>query len=324
MSAFTADIPHAVASFYDRLLLEREKPYLVHTNFGQVRNIPVGNTGTIKFRKYNTLAVNITPLTEGVTPDGTSATVTDITAVALWYGDYITFSDQVTIESPDPVLTELTEVLSEQAGQSVEVLTRNVLVAGTNVMHADASSPKVNAATTDVAVTDTLDATILNLAISDLRSSNAKYITSFVSPDKGYETSPVAPCFVGVVHPMLATSLKAITNFVPVEKYANQAQVMDNEIGKYDRVRFVESTQAYVDEGAGAGGIDVYSLLIFAKDAYGITAISGNSMKMIVKALGKSGSADPLNQRGTIGWKANHITKILNQSWMIRVECASV
>jgi len=324
MSAFLAEIPHAVASFYDRLLLEREKPYLVHTNFGQTRNIPVGNTGTIKFRKYNALAVNTTPLTEGETPAGTSASVSDITATALWYGDYMTYSDKVTIESPDPVLTELTEVLAEQAGQSVDTLARNVLVLGTNVIYADASSPKVNSERGHVSVTDVLDDKILNDAIADLRSSNAKYITNFVSPDAGYATAPVAPCFVGIVHPMISAQLKAITNFTPVEKYANKGDVMPNEIGKYDRVRFVESTQAYIADNEGNGSIDVYCTLIFAKDAYGVTAIQGNAMKMIVKAIGSSGSADPLNQRGTIGWKANHITKILNQSWMIRIEHAAV
>ena len=324
MSAFVTDIPHAVASFYDRLMLEREKPYIVHGNFGQVRNIPVGNTGTIKFRKYGELAVNTTALTEGETPAGTSATVSDITAVALWYGDYMTYSDQVTIESPDPVLTELTEVLSEQAGQSVDTLDRNVLVAGTNVMFADANSPKTNAETGDIVATDVIDSTTLTNAIADLRSSNAKYITNFVSPDAGYLTTPVAPCFVGIIHPMISAQLKAISGFSPVEQYANKGDVMPNEIGKYDRVRFVESTMAYVDEGVGGGGEDVYSTLIFGKDAYGITSIQGNAMKMIVKQLGSSGSADPLNQRGTIGWKANHICRILNQAWMIRIEHAAV
>ena len=322
MSAFIADIPHAVASFYDRLLLEREKPYLVHGNFGQVRNIPVGNTGTIKFRKYGALAVNTTALEEGTTPAGTSATVSDITAVALWYGDYMTYSDQVTIESPDPVLTELTEVLSEQAGQSLDTLDRNVLVAGTNVQYADHGSDG-NDERSDIASDDVLEAATLNDAIADLRSSNAKYITNFISPDMGYDTAPVAPCFVGIVHPMAVSSLKAITNFTPVEKYANKGDVMPNEVGKYDRVRFVESTQAKVweDEGAGAA-VDVYATLIFGKDAYGVTSIQGNAMKMIVKALGSSGSADPLNQRGTIGWKANRVCKILNQAWMIRIEHA--
>jgi len=324
MSASVTTIPHAINNYYDRLLLEREKPYLVHPNFGQVRNIPVGGTGVIKFRKYGALTANITPLTEGETPAGTNPSVTDITATALWYGDYITYTDKVTIESPDPVLTELTEVLGEQAGLSIDTLSRDVLVQGTNVLFADASSPKVNAQTSDVSATDVLEKVILDRAISTLRSANAKYITNFVSPDAGYLTTPVAPCFVGIVHPQTVVNLKAITGFVSVEQYANKGDVMPNEVGKYDRVRFVESTQAYVEEDGGNGSIDVYHTLIFGKDAYGVTSIQGNAMQMFITELGSSGSADPLKQRGTIGWKANHITKILNQSWMIRIEHAIV
>ena len=47
-------------------------------------------------------------------------------------------------------------------------------------------------------------------------------------------------------------------------------------------------------------------------------------MKMFVKELGSSGSSDPLDQRGSIGWKANVVAKILNQSWMVRIESALV
>jgi N4-gp56 family major capsid protein len=218
----------------------------------------------------------------------------------------------------------LTEVLGEQAGLSIDTLSRDVLVQGTNVLFADASSPKVNAQTSDVSATDVLEKVILDRAISTLRSANAKYITNFVSPDAGYLTTPVAPCFVGIVHPQTVVNLKAITGFVSVEQYANKGDVMPNEVGKYDRVRFVESTQAYVEEDGGNGSIDVYHTLIFGKDAYGVTSIQGNAMQMFITELGSSGSADPLKQRGTIGWKANHITKILNQSWMIRIEHAIV
>ena len=324
MSASVTTIPHAINNYYDRLLLEREKPYLVFPNFGQVRNIPVGNTGVIKFRKYGALTANITPLTEGETPAGTNPSVVDITATALWYGDYITYTDKVTIESPDPVLTELTEVLGEQAGLSIDTLARDVLVLGTNVVYADATSPKANAQTSDVSATDVLEKVIIDKAVSTLRSANAKYITNFVSPDAGYLTTPVAPCFIGIVHPNSVVNLKAITGFTSVEQYANKGDVMPNEVGKYDRVRFIESTQAPIKEDDGNGSIDVYCTLIFGKDAYGVTSIQGNAMKTIIKALGSEGSGDPLDQRGSIGWKANFITKILNQSWMIRIEHAIV
>lgn len=319
MAANTTTIPHAISAFYDRLLLERAVPYLVHTNFGQTRDIPVGNTGTIKFRKYGALSANTTPLEEGVTPAGTSPSVTDITADVDWYGDYIKYTDKVTIESPDPVLTELTELLGEQAGLSLDTLAREVLAAGTNVQYVGAGT-----STVEVTASDVLTSAELDEAVANLRSSNAKYITSFIDPDEGYDTSPVAPCFIGIVHPNKVATLKGITGFTPVEKYARQGDVMPNEVGKYDRIRFVESTQAKVkeDSGAGSPAIDVYCTLIIAQNAYGVTRIKGNAMKTYVKPLGSEGSGDPLNQRGSIGWKASFVAKILQQSWMLRIESA--
>jgi N4-gp56 family major capsid protein len=321
MAANTTTISHALTEYYDRLLLERAVPYLVHTNFGQVRDIPVGMGDTIKFRKYGALSTNTTALTEGTTPAGTSPTVTDITASPSWYGDYITYTDKVSIESPDPVLTELTEILAEQAGQSIDELARDVLVAGTNVQYADVGSDG-NTATSDVASDDVITTSELNSAIADLRNSNARYMTSFINPDEGYNTTPVAPCYIGIVHPNKVATLKALTGWSSVEEYARKGDVMPNEVGKYDRIRFIESTQAKVFEGAGALGIDVYATLILGQNAYGVSRIKGNAMKTIVKALGSEGSGDPLDQRGSVGWKANFVAKILQQSWMLRLETA--
>lgn len=322
--ANTTTIPHAIASYYDRLLLERESPHLAHALFGQVRNIPAGTGNTIKFRKYGALSVSTVALTEGLTPAGSDASITDITAVAQWYGDYIVYTDVVTIESPDPVLTELTAVLAEQAGRSVDTIIRDVLVAGTNVKYSDATSPQVNAATTDVSATDKVTVGDIRIAVNMLDNANAKYITDFVNPDAGYATSPVAPSYVGLVHPNQVATLEGLDGFTSVEKYANKASLFPAEIGKIGRVRFVQSTQAKIKEDGGNGSVDVYCILIFGKDAYGVTSINGNSMKMFIKELGSSGSSDPLNQRGSIGWKANVVAKILNQSWIVRIESALV
>jgi len=44
---------------------------------------------------------------------------------------------------------------------------------------------------------------------------------------------------------------------------------------------------------------------------------------MIVKAKGSAGTADPLNQRSTVGWKAAHAAAILYEERLVRVECGS-
>lgn len=83
-------IPREVNNFYDRVLLERLRPYLQFLRFGQVRDIPrKAGTNTIKFRRYNALSPATTPLTEGVTPSGSQLSVTDVTATVAQYGKKI-------------------------------------------------------------------------------------------------------------------------------------------------------------------------------------------------------------------------------------------
>ena len=68
---------------------------------------------------------------------------------------------------------------------------------------------------------------------------------------------------------------------------------------------------------------DVYSILVIAKDAYGVVPLSGFGSQIIRKGLGSAGSADPLNQRATVGWKAVRTAVILNDAWMARLEVAA-
>lgn len=77
----------------------------------------------------------------------------------------------------------------------------------------------------------------------------------------------------------------------------------------------------YAGEGA-ADGKPVYATLIFGQNAYGVTSPEDN-LKNITKALGSGGTADPLDQRSTIGWKALHTAKVLVDEYMVRLETVS-
>lgn len=318
----TSTVSYAINNFYSRVLLERAKPLLVHAKFAQVRDIPKNNTNIIKFRKYGALTTNTTPLTEGTTPSGTSLSVSDITATVRQYGDFITLSDVLQMTTLDPILTETAELLGEQAGESLDEIIRDVLVAGTNVQYSDASSPKVNNARNSVTSADVVDATDLNVVIRTMKINMAKPITSMVSADTGYNTTPVAASYIGIVHPRVTYTLSGLTGFEPVEKYAGRTTVLDGEVGKYKELRFIETTKAKVFAGAGSGSIDVYASLFIGQNAYGISRISGEAMKNIVKAVGSAGTADPLNQRSTSGWKATLAALILNQAYILRLESA--
>ena len=74
---------------------------------------------------------------------------------------------------------------------------------------------------------------------------------------------------------------------------------------------------------AGLAGRDVYATLVIGDNAYGTTELAGGGLQHIVKQLGSAGTADPLNQRATVGWKATKTAARLVEAFMVRIETAS-
>lgn len=312
------EIPAENTSFYSRELLERAVAVFLHTNWAQVKDIPGGSgTSLIKFRKYGNIAANTTPLSEGITPTGKKLSVTDVTAQVLYYGDYVVTTDVVSIETIDPLLVETAGILGDQVGDTVDQLMRDVMVAGTTVQYA---STAVSRATVTSAMK--FNSTECKEAVLTLKLNLAKPHTSMVNPSTGYNTVPLKPSFIGIIHPRTTSDCEADAQWTPVEKYSNKSDLMMNEVGAFPYVRFVETTNAKVFEGEGSGGIDVYATLIFGKNAYAMTRISTLTLQNIVKPLGSAGADDPLNQRATSGWKLSFVGKILQQAWILRVEHA--
>jgi len=327
----TTQIPLPVQEFYERTLLERALPRLVAKKFGQNRPLKTKSGDTIKFRRYNALPLATTPLQEGVTPTGGTASVTDITAQLELYGYYLTISDKVTLMSVDPVITELVEVLGEQAGQTLDLVTYNVLLAGTNVIYAGGVAGRSS-------VKDIITAADLELAIRTLKRQNARKITEVVKASTGFNTYPIKPAYIGICHPDVARDIAKLPGFIPVERYAMVTDVIDEaEIGAWQDIRFLESTLVPKWAGAGAsitsedvlatsGKADVYPVIIFGADAYGCVHLGNkDDVDIIIKTSDGDvyDRSDPLNQRSTIGWKAYYTAVILNDAWLVRIECAA-
>ena len=298
---------------YNRTLLQAARPFLTHTKWAQVRDIPANSgTASIRFSRYSLLPANTTALTEGTTPSGTQLTRNFVNATALQYGDFITLTDKVLMETLDPILTETSKLLGQQAGNSIDQLCRAVIAAGTTIQYA---STATSTATISAAMTINRDE--IQEAVRTLQGNNAQKMTTMIDPKTGFNSSPIPPCFVGIISEDSLYDLKRTTGFIPVEEYASKEGLMEGEVGALDEVRFVMTTNAYVNSAAGLDSNDVHYTIIIASDAYGITRISGKALENIVKPLGSAGTADPLDQRSTSGWKATFVAKILNENFLL-------
>ena len=275
-------------TFYSDYLIDMAEPNLVHDQFGQKHPIPKNGGKIIEFRKYDSLPKALTPLTEGVTPNGQKLSMSVITSNVQQYGGYIELSDILLLTAIDNNLVQATKLLGSQAGRTLDTITREVLNGGTNVQYAEGQVTARNALVGGQASGNhylTVDA--VRRAVRFLKVMNAPKING---------------SYVGIIHPDVSYDLMSDPKWVNVKTYSDPDGIYEGEIGKIEGVRFVETSEAKVFEGAGASGVDVYSTLILGADAYGVTEITGGGLEHIVKQLGSAGTADPLNQRATAGY----------------------
>lgn len=310
-----SDIQNAeIQTFYDEALLRRAYPYEVHGNFAQNRPIPQASGGMrILFRRYEDLGLPTTPLSEGQTPEGRKLSKTDITAEAKQYGDYVHITDIVDLTSRDPVLTEAAELLGEQMGKTRDVLVRDSVVGG--------YARELNSNTTGYdgvdGGNDQLSQADFENAVDNLLAENARFLTEVIRPSDGYNTTPVRPTYVAIMHPDLRQALEGMSDFVPISEYPSSEPIMDAEWGAVKNVRILLSTLAddgSIDSEISLSGNSNYVIPVIGADAYGVSEITGGASANIVKSEG--GTSDPLNQRITSGWKMIFAAEVLNPKFM--------
>lgn len=337
------DISPAVAAYSVVRMLKRAMPYLHLEKFGQTYVLPTNSTQTAKFRRYFLsgatgaagngnpanafyIPVATTPLVEGVTPTGSKLANQDYTVTLAQYGDFVTITDVVEDTHTDNVLQQATDILGEQAALTVETLRFNVLKAGTNVFYGNAVAGRVNVVTA-ISLADQRRVT------TGLNRQNAKKITQVIASTADFNTKSVEAAYMAVCHPDLETDIRSMSGFKPVADYGPHTTPMEGELGSVEQVRYLATTvmAPWADLG-GAKGVmrsttgtsaDVYPVLYFGRDAFGIVPLKGKSSMTPMVVNPKPAAGDPLGQRGTVGWKLWTATVILQEAYMARLEVAA-
>lgn len=372
----------------NRHVLMVAKSDLIHSQFGQKAKIEKGKGKTVAWDKMSPLPKAVTPLTEGVTPEGVALNMSRIVGYPMQYGSYVSTTDEFDFFTPNPPpeVLRINELLGNNAGETLDYLTAKVLSSGTNVQYPNGKTTRASLAAADV-----LTVAEIKKAVRTLKGNKAKKL-------KGNR-------YVAIIHTDIAHDLTNDPEWKSPHQYVDTKQIYEGEIGELYGVKFVESADAvvfhgdpiagydelsvvkvddkkiyiaetitaeqatevtsattkrkilvndfvytvssltagkngeayitcsatvdesiapdmkiYAGEGA-ANGKPVYSTLVIGANAYGVSDPA--DMKTIMKPLGSAGTADPLDQRATQGWKAHHICKILSNEYMVRIETVS-
>lgn len=342
--AESGNLPVVGQGIYNRVLLERAQPNLMHAYFGQQKSVARRNGLSLVFRRYNSLGQATVELGEGVTPPPQRGTKTDYTVTLKQFGGWTAVSDVVDTFHVDSVITEYSQLMGEQMGESLDSIIREVLVGGTSLYRVqvdDGGTYELDAARDQVG--GVLCKTVCDSVVRDLKGQNAKTFVPEIPASVKVNTHPLPEAFWCLIHTDQETDFyrarsgfynsttKAVEGFIPVQNYAGNVGVMKNEVGAYRNIRFVTSTNTKIwtdtglaTSGGGAGlkssgtKADVYAALFFSRDAYAVAKPDASMSRIIVTKAG--GPGDPLEQRNTVGWKAMVASVILNQNFLVRVE----
>ena len=298
------DLSPEMQTFYDTSLLQNERKKHYFTQFGQTQPLPKGNGKRVTWRRFDSFKPALTPLTEGVTPDGNKLNMQSIGKDVEQYGDYTAVSDRLQSEAIDPVISVCTEEHGAQAGDTLDTIVRNEVVSGINVFYAGDKTSRAALTATDKVT-------------PQLFHRVAVFLKKQLAPLKD-------GTYIAIIHPSVAYDLTESEGWIEAHKYATPENIYNGEIGKLYNIRFVEDPTMKVYNGNGSDVLAVYATIVMGAEAYGIIDPNDEGLRMIVKMAGTGGTSDPLEQRSTVGWKACQAAKILYQERIVRVEsCAT-
>ena len=234
----TGGLSAEMKTYYGMELLDNAKPQLVHNQFAATKPLPTGGGKTVEWRKFGSFDKALTPLTEGVTPDGSGISVSYITKELAQYGDYTTVSDMLDLTAIDDVVLEITDRHGANMGLTLDTVTRNEIQQGKQVLYA----PAIGADGSKTEVTARGALTAACRLTSEMVAKAATQLKKMNAPTFDGK-------YVCILHPSVAFDLRQDEAWIAAHQYAAATELFSGEIGELHGVRFVETTEAKIFRG---------------------------------------------------------------------------
>ena len=309
----------AIKTQYEKRLMTRALPRLIHGRWLTMARL--NKVGAYELRKYGGLSAISATLASGITPAEQAAPSLALTTISpAFYGSWIGYTDRMDLEIFDPYISEVSGILGEQAGLSADTIVRDYMIANGTIDYSNGKS-----------AVGSLDAPTDNISYRDFLIQMASFEAA--NPPSMSGPTPV------IIHPHSYATLMLDPVFVNL--FTKESDPLRTGlVGKLLNYEFYITSNAYEAADVGAGSTtDVYGMIFIGPESIGAVGFAGSMPNMggeggagpasasgtgkkvspveiIGKPLGSSGTEDPLNQRGTLGWKMNLGLGVLNADWI--------
>lgn len=219
-----AQIPHAVRDVYSKEIIHAATPRTKFAQFAKRKeDLKTKPGSSIKFTKFNSITKG-GALTEGVALSEKQMSTAEVDITVTEYGNAIKVTEKAIQQSMFDVLDEAVQALGNDAAQVLDDGLRDACLTSTNYVYAQG---KANAGA--LVSGDAFDTEIIKDAVEQLESNNA--------PKIGGEY------YVCFAHPHQLRELRDDNDWIETHKYNGVDQIFRGEVGMYEGVRFISTTQ---------------------------------------------------------------------------------
>lgn len=294
----TSTLSPAVATYYEKVFLERSKYELILKEGGQVRTHPANEGKTVNFTRLVPSDIDATALTESCNPPACIITACTVSMTLAEYGKTFRSSKFLSLTSIDSNQKEFISVAGQSMGETLNRVVRTELRNGT------AFRPNSH--------------TVANEASGDTMSASA--IREMV---KTLELAKAMPykdgLFIGKTNPYSKYSLLGDSTWINAKTYSDVRDLYMGEMGELYQVRWLNNKdESAVCEATSttASTVAVYYTYVHGNNSFGVYDLAGDSPKLyILPNVVDSGS--PAGRISLISWAGSYVAKLLNSDWVL-------
>ena len=222
-------------TYYNDYLIDIAEPKLIHDRFAQKQPVPGGSGKIVEFRKYSPLPKLLKALSEGVTPDGQKLNMTTVSATVEQYGGFVELSDLLLLTAIDNNLVQATKLLGAQAGRTLDTITREVLVGGTNVHYAGGKTARYQLTGGEESGNCYITVDMIKRVVRYLKAMNAEKIDGY---------------YIAIINQDCSYDLTNDPEWKFPHQYADPKNIYTGEIGAIAGVRFIETSEGKIFHAA--------------------------------------------------------------------------
>ena len=301
----TSTLSPAVATYYEKVFLERSKYELILKEGGQVRTHPANEGKTVNFTYLNPSDIDATALTESCNPPACIITASTVAMTLAEYGKTFRSSKFLTLVSIDSKQKEMISVTGQSMGETLNRVVRTELRNGT------AFRPNSHTVATEAAG-DILSASAIREMVKTLELAKAMTYADGL--------------LIGKTNPYSKYSLLGDSTWINAKTYSDVKDLYRGEMGELYQVRWLNNRdESAVCEATStaASTVAVYYTYVHGDNSFGVYDLEGDQPKLyILPNVVDSGS--PAGRISLISWAGSYVSKLLRSDWVLAARFTAV